>query len=341
MAKLLMIVTSARLIRLADGKDHPTGYFVEEVLEPYETFAAAGGDLVIATLDGRSPQPDPWGLEPYFHYPQVDEDFMFSVLRRFAYHPDRVRVTFTHFSELNLVALRGVYLALLETGMEPAQARGAVESAGQRAWRRTADLIELLVADAEMTSRLPVARIREIGDRVQQASRTNARRVVEALAAIPGLQRPCRLGELTDEEILSCDGVFFPGGHGPMVDMADNAEVGRVLRLMHDAGKIIAALCHGPAALLSAPEVDGAWLFDGYKMTAFTDEEEHQTKPGRVGLPWSLEAALKSRGAIFDDGDAPWASHVVIDRNLITGQNVGSSEAAACALLSVLEGGTA
>jgi hypothetical protein len=49
----------------------------------------AGVDVVIATPDGKVPQPDPWGLEPFFHYPQVDEDFMFSVLRRFAYHPDR------------------------------------------------------------------------------------------------------------------------------------------------------------------------------------------------------------------------------------------------------------
>ncbi len=81
MAKLLMIVSSARTIRLADGSDHPTGYRAEEVRKPYETFVAAGVDVVIATPDGRVPRPDPWGLEPFFHYPQVDEDFMFSVLR--------------------------------------------------------------------------------------------------------------------------------------------------------------------------------------------------------------------------------------------------------------------
>ena len=60
MAKLLMIVSSARTIRLADGSDHPTGYRAEEVREPYETFVAAGADVVIATPDGRVPQPDPW-----------------------------------------------------------------------------------------------------------------------------------------------------------------------------------------------------------------------------------------------------------------------------------------
>ena len=121
-----------------------------------------------------------------------------------------------------------------------------------------------------------------------------------------------------------------------MVDLADSADVGRVLRLMHGAGKTIAALCHGPAALLSAPEIDGAWMFDGYRMTAFTDEEEDQTKAGKIGMPWYVEAALKNRGAIFDDGDAAWVSHVVVDRNLITGQNPGSAEAAAGALLKRL-----
>ena len=336
MAKLLMIVSSARTIRLADGSDHPTGYRAEEVRKPYETFVAAGVEVVIATPDGRVPRPDPWGLEPFFHYPQVDEDFMFSVLRRFAYHQDSVRVTFTHFSELNLVAIRRVYLALLEAGMEPAVARKVVESVAYRAWRGNADFIEMLAADDEVTTRLSVARINEIRDEVWQASQANAQRAIDALAAIAGLRHPRCLGELTDEEIVSFDGVFIPGGHGPMVDLADNADVGRVLRLMRDAGKIITAPCHGAAALLSAPEVDGAWMFDGYKMTAFTDEEEDQSKPGKIGLLWYVETALKNRGAIFDGGDAAWVSHVVIDRNLITAQNPGSTDAVAYAMLKRL-----
>ena len=62
--------------RLADGSDHPTGYLAEEVLEPYEASEAAGVDVVIAPPEGKVPQPDPWGFEPYFHYPKVDEDFM-------------------------------------------------------------------------------------------------------------------------------------------------------------------------------------------------------------------------------------------------------------------------
>jgi putative intracellular protease/amidase len=194
----------------------------------------------------------------------------------------------------------------------------------------------VLEEEGEVTSRVPVQRIREIRDQVWQDSQANARRALETLARIPGLRQPRCLSELTDSEILSCDGVFIPGGHGAMVDLPDNADVGRVLRLMYDAGKLIAALCHGPAALLSAPEAEGAWLFDGYRMTAFTDEEEGQTKAGKIGMPWTLEAALKNRGAVFDDGDAAWMPHVVIDRNLITAQNEGSSETAACAVLKRL-----
>jgi putative intracellular protease/amidase len=268
----------------------------------------------------------------------VDEDFMFSVLRRFAYHQDRVRVTFTHFSELNLVAVRGVYLALLDTGAEPTEARKAVESAAHRAWRRNIDFIEVLAEDDDVTSRLSVERIREIRDEVRQASQARAQSAAAALATLPGLQQPRNLTALTGEEILGFEGVFIPGGHGAMVDLMDSADIGRVLRLMHGAGKPVAALCHGPAALLTAPEIDGAWMFDGYRMTAFTDEEEDQTKAGKIGMPWYLEAALKNRGAIFDDGDAAWVSHVVVDRNLITGQNPGSAEAAAGALLKRLRG---
>jgi len=173
--------------------------------------------VVIATPDGRVPRPDPWGLEPFFHYPQVDEDFMFSVLRRFAYHPDRVRVTFTHFSELNLVAIRRVYRGLLDAGMEPAGARKAVESAAHRAWRHNRDFIEVLTEDDEVTSRLPAMRIRQIRDEVWQESQARANRAAEALARLPGLQHPGNLAALSDEEIMGSDGVFIPGGNGPML----------------------------------------------------------------------------------------------------------------------------
>ena len=261
---------------------------------------------------------------------------MFSVLRRFAYHQDRVRVTFTHFSELNLVAVRRVYLALLDTGMEPAQARKAVESAAHRAWRGNIDFIEVLADDDEVMSRLSVERVIQIRDEVWQASQARAQSAAGTLARLPGLQQPGNLTALTDEEIGDFEGDLIPGGHGAMVDLADSADVGRVLRLMHARTGPLPRCATVRRRCCPAPEVDGAWMFDGYRMTAFTDEEEDQTKAGKVGMPWYVEAALKNRGAIFDDGDAAWVSHVVVDRNPTTGQNPGSAEAVAGAMLKQL-----
>lgn len=338
MTHLLMITSSARTIGLADGSEHATGYWAEELLAPCERFMDAGIDMAIATPDGQSPQPDPWGLEPFFHYPQTDEDFMFSVFRSFAPHADQVRVTFTHLSELNLIVLRRVFLGLVDTGMERRAARQLLESTAQRSWRARSDFIEVLADLREITDRLSLGRLRAMSDEVWRKSSVNAERAASILTAIPGLQHPKRLDELLHEEIRSYDGAFITGGHGPMVDLASNTSMGRVLQSLHDAGKTIAALCHGPAALLSAPDSDGVWLFDGYKMTAFTNEEEDQTQVGRIGMPWYLEDALKNRGAVFDDGDAAWVSHVVVDRNLITAQNPGSSGAGADALLKRLRG---
>jgi putative intracellular protease/amidase len=157
------------------------------------------------------------------------------------------------------------------------------------------------------------------------------------LQEIPGFQQPTALSALSDAELDEFDAVFAPGGHGPMVDLADNPDVGRLLLALHRKHAPIAALCHGPAMLLSAPErAGGQWLFDGYRLTSFTDEEEDQTYAGLLGLGWLLDVALKNAGAVFDDGPAARISHVVVDRNLITGQNPGSTEATADAVIKKL-----
>jgi putative intracellular protease/amidase len=146
-------------------------------------------------------------------------------------------------------------------------------------------------------------------------AKTSSDQLRQRLSAIPSFQRPLNLSDLSDEEMLEYDAVFIPGGYGPMVDLAENPDVLRLLRMMHNTSRIVAALGHGPAALLSAPHrADGLWLFDGYRMTGFTDEEEYQTHLGKLGMPWHLEAALKNRGAVFDDALAAWTSHVVVDR---------------------------
>ena len=337
MARLLMIVSSARSIDLVSEKGHTTGYWADEVLKPYDKFVAAGVDVVVATPDGVSPHADPFGLEPRFHYPDEDKDFLSQVLRSFAPDMDDILVTLHHFSELDLIAARRVFNALVDSGLDRDTAWNAVTRGASFAWRNDRNFIDVLSTDFVVKSKLSQEHLRALVYEVKDESAARAKHVAERLASIEMLQHPRNLSEMTDEEIISFDAVFFPGGHGPMVDLASNANVARVLGLLHMQQKTVSAVCHGSAAFLSAgagPE--GAWLFDGYKVAGFTDEEEDQTPYGKLGIAWYLENELKNYGAVFDDGDAAWVSHVVVDRNVVTGQNPDSSEATAEAILKKL-----
>jgi putative intracellular protease/amidase len=337
MARLLIIVSSARSIDLVADKAHPTGYFADEVLKPYDKFMAAGVEVKFATVDGAQPQADPYGLKPFFHYPDANKDFLSQVTRSFAPDLDDIRITLHQLTELDLMAAWNVFHALVDSGLDRDAAWSLVTRAARKAWFEDHNFIEALSGDPEVTTRLSPERLLTVAEESRDASAALARNKADRLAAIETLQHPLNLQAMSDEELLNFDAVFFPGGHGPTVDLSSNSEVKRVLHLFHPRGKTIAAVCHGPAALLSAgagPE--GTWLFDGYKIVSFTEEEDDQTPYGKLGLPWYLENELKSRGAVFDDGDAAWVSYVVVDRNLITGQNPDSSESIAEAVMKRL-----
>ncbi|HVR62714.1 MAG TPA: DJ-1/PfpI family protein, partial [Polyangia bacterium] len=275
MARILMLVSSARVIRLADGTPHVTGYFVEEAIKPYDRFVAAGAEVVVATADGQTPHPDPYGLEHYFHYPDADEDFLASVTRTFRHDADDIRITLQHLTELNLIAARRIHQALHATGLSDAEARALVDRAARRSWSEGLNYLDVLGQDAEVTRRASLDRMRALSEDVRRESEAIAQETLDRLTNNPVFRKPVKLGALSDAQVLDFDCLFIPGGHGPMVDMANNLDVGRVLRLFHGAKKTIAGLCHGPAAFLSAGETPGGrWVFDGYKMTSFTDEEE-------------------------------------------------------------------
>ncbi len=131
------------------------------------------------------------------------------------------------------------------------------------------------------------------------------------------------------------DAVFYPGGHGPLWDLAEDTTSIALIEQMHAAGKPVAAVCHGPAVLRHPKAPDGKPLVAGKRVTAFTDSEE-----SAVGLtdavPFSVQRALAQNGGEFSSADN-WEAYVVVDGKLITGQNPASSQKVAEALLDALK----
>ncbi|WP_410668018.1 type 1 glutamine amidotransferase domain-containing protein [Amycolatopsis sp. cmx-4-68] len=140
--------------------------------------------------------------------------------------------------------------------------------------------------------------------------------------------------KLGDVDIHDYVAVVLPGGHGPVVDLYQDADLGRLLTEADAAGKLIGAVCHGPAALLSAVDEEGKWLFSGREMAAFTDEEE-QLFGTAEGAPWLLASRLRELGAKHSGGPA-YQAFTVRDRNLFTGQNPASSAPMAEAMIAAL-----
>ncbi|WP_156296872.1 type 1 glutamine amidotransferase domain-containing protein [Mycobacterium paragordonae] len=140
---------------------------------------------------------------------------------------------------------------------------------------------------------------------------------------------------LEDVDSADFDLLFVPGGHGPMEDLAASAGFGKLVREFADAGKPVAAVCHGPAALLPAVAVDGTWLFAGRELTGFSNDEEAQVGYADKAA-WLLEDRLKAQGGLYTKSAEPWGELVVVDRNLYTGQNPASSEPLAQKLVAEL-----
>mmetsp|Transcript_43681 Transcript_43681/g.101035 ORF Transcript_43681/g.101035 Transcript_43681/m.101035 type:complete len:141 (-) Transcript_43681:520-942(-) len=127
---------------------------------------------------------------------------------------------------------------------------------------------------------------------------------------------------------------MYPGGHGPMWDLAEDAHSIALIETMLAAGKPVAAVCHAPAVFRHPKAADGKSVVHGKKVTAFTNSEEEAVGLTKV-VPYLLEDMLQANGAEFTKGP-DWAPHTVTDGLVITGQNPGSSEAVAHALLKVI-----
>ncbi|KOX11892.1 type 1 glutamine amidotransferase domain-containing protein [Nocardiopsis sp. NRRL B-16309] len=230
MATILFVMTGADHWTLADGTQHPTGFWAEEAVAPHRRLTAAGHEITVATPGGVVPPVDQGSLSP--------------------------------------------------------DANGGPEGAQE---------------------------------------------VAAALESMEELRRPLRL---EDVDLADYAAVFYPGGHGPMEDLAVNAQSGALLTAALASGKPLGVVCHAPAALLAADDGDGGSPFAGYRVTGFTNAEEAQ-----AGLAdrakWMLQDRLVGIGTDFVE-DEPWKPHVVVDRNLATGQNPASSGPLADELLRLL-----
>ncbi|MFJ8632307.1 type 1 glutamine amidotransferase domain-containing protein [Streptomyces sp. NPDC093568] len=230
MSKILFVLTGADHWTLADGTKHPTGFWAEEAVAPYEVLTAAGHEIVVATPGGVVPTLDQVSLAPQYN--------------------------------------------------------GGEEG---------------------------------------------AKKIADALASIGEIQRPIRLEDVDLDDYAA---VFYPGGHGPMEDLAVNPISGKLLVDTLASGKPLGVVCHAPAALLAATREDGGNAFAGYRLTGFSNAEE--TQAGLAArAKWLLQDRLVEVGADYQEGE-PWAPNVVVDRNLITGQNPASARPAAHEILKKL-----
>lgn len=141
---------------------------------------------------------------------------------------------------------------------------------------------------------------------------------------------------LADVNEADYDLVFYPGGHGPMEDLAVDSVSGALLTQRLAAGTPLALLCHAPAAILAAKNEDGTNAFAGKQVTAFSNTEEESTGLAE-NAKWLLESELVNAGVKYDKAAEDWSSHVVVDGNLYTGQNPQSSEELAKRILADLD----
>lgn len=130
------------------------------------------------------------------------------------------------------------------------------------------------------------------------------------------------------------DAIFYPGGHGPLWDLADDPDSQHLLESIYAAGKPVAAVCHGGAVFRRARGPFGLPMVRGRQVTGFSDSEEEAAGLSEV-VPFLVEDTLRKRGGHYSK-EPDWKPHVVTDGNIVTGQNPASSEPAAKALLALL-----
>ncbi|PHR24724.1 MAG: type 1 glutamine amidotransferase domain-containing protein [Hoeflea sp.] len=166
----------------------------------------------------------------------------------------------------------------------------------------------------------------------EDAQTEATKRFKDDAAAQQALAQTTRLSEVDADGF---DAIFYPGGHGPLWDLANDADSKRLIEAFAGSDRPVGAVCHAPAVFKSTNGADGKPLVSGKRVTGFTNTEEEAV--GLTGVvPFLVEDMLKQNGGHYEKGD-DWASFVLTDGKLVTGQNPASSEEAAKALLALLK----
>lgn len=256
---VLVVLSDADHLELKDGKVFPTGFYLNELMQPVKLLRDAGHQITFATPNGQVPTVDRKSIDPmYFGNDATDLQ---------------------------------AHQSLLD---------------------------ELALTSQDTSPVVSLARIEQIGyDRF--------------------------------------DAVYIPGGHAPMQDLLKSPALGRLLTDFHNRGKATALVCHGPIALLSTlPNAPGfvaamestgtatqpsEWIYAGYQVTVISNQEEEQAKPQLGGgtMKFYPQSALQQAGVRYRSNTAPWSPNVVVDRELITGQNPASAIGVARELLARLK----
>ncbi|OYV36472.1 MAG: type 1 glutamine amidotransferase domain-containing protein [Rhodospirillales bacterium 20-64-7] len=167
----------------------------------------------------------------------------------------------------------------------------------------------------------------------EPANQTDATRRFEADAeAMAQLANTAVLAEVSADDF---DTVFYPGGHGPLWDLAEDAQSIALIERFIATGKTVALVCHAPGVLRHVKRTDGRPLVEGKQVTGFANTEEAAVGLTNV-VPFLVEDELIAKGGVYSKG-ADWGVYVRQDGQLITGQNPGSSVAAAEALMAALK----
>lgn len=177
------------------------------------------------------------------------------------------------------------------------------------------------------------------------------------LDSLPGFHHPLKLSAVAGHT-QGYKAIFVPGGHAPMVDLARDKNLGVILRDFHQTGRPTALICHGPMALLSTlpeterfnaalnkgdkavlPQLNHGFPYAGYRAAVFSKAEEQQIEAPQLGgpAPYYNDEALTAAGIRIEDA-SPWTPKVVVDREVITGQQPFSDRQFADALLAKLNG---